>query len=73
MNDFSNNMSILRELVNKYPLYPERNRIVLMLDSYENNNDEDMINEEEEIAEYIKRYKVYKFINYYIIGLCKWI
>lgn len=73
MNDFSNNMSILRELVNKYPLYPERNRIVLMLDSYENNNDGDMINEEEEIAEYIKRYKVYKFINYYIIGLCKWI
>lgn len=73
MNDFSNNMSILRELVNKYPLYPERNRIVLMLDSYENNNDEDMINEEEEIAEYIKRYKVYNFINYYIIGLCKWI
>lgn len=73
MNDFSNNMSILRELVNKYPLYPERNRIVLMLDSYENNNDGDMINEEEEIAEYIKRYKVYNFINYYIIGLCKWI
>lgn len=73
MNDFSNNMSILRELVNKYPLYPERNRIVLMLDSYENNNDGDIINEEEEIAEYIKRYKVYNFINYYIIGLCKWI
>lgn len=73
MNDFSNNMSILRELVNKYPLYPERNRIVLMLDSYENNNDGDIINEEEEIAEYIKRYIVYNFINYYIIGLCKWI
>lgn len=52
------NISILRGLVNKYPTYPEKDKVEFLLNSYENENIEDMNMNKKELSEHVERYKV---------------